>query len=284
MKKIIVLIFFLYGCESIFYEEFTIKYPKIEQKNSEFYKVKKGDNLYSISKRFNIPIKKIIKYNRINEPFKIFPNQRIFLPNNTSYKVKKGDTLYSISRKFKSNIYSISKLNKLKNMNQIKVGQKILIPEYFATNINKTKLNKKKANPKVKQVKTKSKFNSTQKFIWPIKGEILIKYGSGDPGFYNDGINIKSKLGTVVKASNDGEIIYSGNEIPGYGNLILIKHNKNWITAYAHLDKIEKRKGDLVKKGQSIGIVGNTGNVKDIQLHFEIRKGKNAVNPLNHLS
>ena len=64
----------------------------------------------------------------------------------------------------------------------------------------------------------------------------------------------------------------------------LIKHNKNWITAYAHLEKIEKTKGDLVKRGQSIGVVGNTGNVKDIQLHFEIRKGKNAVNPLKHLS
>ena len=285
MKKLIVLIFFLYGCESIFYDEFTIKYPKIEQKSAEFYKVKKGDNLYSISKKFNISIKKIIKYNKINEPFKIFPNQRIFLPKNTSYKVKKGDTLYSISRKFKSNIYSISKLNKLKNINQIDVGQKILIPEYFSRNINNPESNKKKKiKLKVKQVQSNLKLSNTQKFIWPIKGEILIKYGSGAPGFFNDGINIKSTLGTVVKASNDGEIIYSGNEIPGYGNLILIKHNKNWITAYAHLDKIETRKGDLVKKGQTIGIVGNTGNVQDIQLHFEIRKGKNAVNPLKHLS
>ena len=285
MKKIILLIFFLYGCESIFYDEFTIKYNKIEpKKNVEFYKVKKGDNLYSISKKFNISIKKIIKYNRINEPFKIFPNQRIFLPKNIFYKVKKGDTLYSISRKFKSNIYSISKLNKLKNINQIKEGQKILIPEYFPKNISNLKSNKKKIKSKAKYVKSRSKFSNTQKFIWPINGEILIKYGSGDPGFFNDGINIKSSLGTAVKASNDGEIIYSGNEIPGYGNLILIKHNKNWITAYAHLEKIGKKKGDLVKRGQPIGIVGNTGNVKDIQLHFEIRKGKNAVNPLKHLS
>ena len=101
MKKIILLIFFLYGCESIFYDEFTIKYPKIEPKKTDFYKVKKGDNLYSISKKFNISIKKIIKHNGIREPFKIYPNQRIFLPKNVFYRVKKGDTLYSISRKFK---------------------------------------------------------------------------------------------------------------------------------------------------------------------------------------
>ena len=82
------------------------------------------------------------------------------------------------------------------------------------------------------------------------------------PGFFNDGINISSRLGTVVKASREGEIVYSGNEIPGYGNLILIKHTQNWITAYAHLDKIIKVKGNIVKKGETIGFVGNTGNVK----------------------
>ena len=120
MKKIIILIFFLYGCESIFYDEFTIKYPKIEPKKTEFYKIKKGDNLYSISRKFNIPIKRIIKHNGIKEPFKIFPNQTIFLPKNTYYRVQKGDTLYSISRKFKSNVYSISELNTLKDINQIK--------------------------------------------------------------------------------------------------------------------------------------------------------------------
>ena len=87
-----------------------------------------------------------------------------------------------------------------------------------------------------------------------------------------------------VKASDDGKIIYTGNEIPGYGNLILIKHSKNWITSYAHLDEIFFKKDSSVKKGESIGSVGNSGNVKNPQLHFEIRKGKEAVDPLQYLS
>ncbi len=87
-----------------------------------------------------------------------------------------------------------------------------------------------------------------------------------------------------VRASNDGKVIYSGNEIPGYGNLVLIKHSSNWITAYAHLNKVLIEKGEKVKKGDNIGLVGNTGNVAKPQLHFEIRKGKDAVNPLKHLS
>ena len=169
---------------------------------------------------------------------------------------------------------------------QIKVNQKILIPEY----ILKPKKIKQKEKPLQKTenkkiIKKKLLTNKVDSdFIWPVKGKILNRFGSETPGFFNDGINISSNLGTSVKASLDGEIVYSGNEIPGYGNLILIKHSKNWITAYAHLEKIVKKKGNYVKKGETIGLVGKTGNVSEVQLHFEIRKGKEAVNPLKYLS
>ena len=113
--------------------------------------------------------------------------------------------------------------------------------------------------------------------------KLISKYGKSKEGFYNDGINIISQKGAVVISSEDGKVIYSGNEIPGYGNLILIKHSKNWITAYAHLSEVFIEKGRLVKKGEKIGSVGSTGNVRSPQLHFEIRKGKEAVNPLEFL-
>ena len=288
MKKfpLICLLFALFGCESIFFEEYKIINPKIYKKDFQYYKVIKGDNLYSISKKFNIPIQKIIKSNKITSPFKIFPNQKIFLPRNKVYTVKKGDTLYSISRKFKTDLFSLSVLNKLNNVNQITVNQKILIPDY----ILKPKKIRQKEKPlqKTENKKIIKKKLLTNKvdtdFIWPIKGKILNNFGSETPGFFNDVINISSNLGTSVKASLDGEIVYSGNEIPGYGNLILIKHSKNWITAYAHLEKIVKKKGNYVKKGETIGLVGKTGNVSEVQLHFEIRKGKEAVNPLKYLS
>ena len=288
MKRspVICLLFALFGCESIFFEEYKIINPKIYKKDFQYYKVIKGDNLYSISKKFNIPIQKIINSNKITSPFKIFPNQKIFLPRNKVYTVKKGDTLYSISRKFKTDLFSLSVLNKLNNVNQIKVNQKILIPDYILK--PKKIRQKEKSLQKTENKKIIKKKLLTNKvdtdFIWPVKGKILNNFGSETPGFFNDGINISSNLGTSVKASLDGEIVYSGNEIPGYGNLILIKHSKNWITAYAHLEKIVKKKGNYVKKGETIGLVGKTGNVSEVQLHFEIRKGKEAVNPLKYLS
>ena len=92
-------------------------------------------------------------------------------------------------------------------------------------------------------------------------------------------LNSESK----IKAAENGVVAYSGNELKGFGNLVLIKHSDGWITAYAHADKISVKKGMTVKKGQVIGEVGNTGNVKTPQLHFEVRKGTKASNPINYL-
>ena len=138
------LLFLILSCESFFFQEYTIIKPKIYKEKDKYYRVEKGDNLYSISKKFNIPIQKIIKSNKIESPFKIYPNQKIFLPKNQVYIVKKGDTLYSISRKFKSDIFSLSSLNRLNNVNQIKVNQKILIPDNFSKVIEKKSTKKKK--------------------------------------------------------------------------------------------------------------------------------------------
>ena len=280
---IVFLLVSLNNCEKFFYGEYEIydknKIKKDSRKN--IYIVKKGENLYLISKKFSISIDEIIKKNNIKSPFKIFPNQKLILPKKTIYTVIKGDTLYSISRKFNVDKYNLSKLNKLKTNNLIYVGQKLFIPNY--TRINKPKVDldsekiSKKKNTKIYQKKNKTIF------MWPVRGKVILKYGMIKPGLHNDGINIAARKGADVVASRQGKIIYAGNEIPGYGNLILIKHDKKWVTAYAHLAEIIITKGAQVKKGEKIGSVGSSGRVNTSQLHFEIRKGKRALNPREYL-
>ena len=295
MKFILSILFLLFSCESLIYTDYKI----VDNKNSNLntYKVRSGDNLYSISRKLNISISSLININKIAPPYKIFPKQNLILPKRSFHKVKKGETLYSISRRYKTDVYSISKLNNLKNINSINEGQslkiygdlKIETKNNYRSNVDKFNIKK---NDTKKSLKSKNKsnpnlkknFSKNSKFIWPVKGKLISKYGKSSDGFFNDGINIDSKMNANVKASSDGKVIYSGNEIPGYGNLVLIKHSQNWITAYAHLGKVSIEKGDKVKKGQIIGLVGKTGNVRKPQLHFEIRKGKEAVNPLKYLS
>jgi murein DD-endopeptidase MepM/ murein hydrolase activator NlpD len=116
-----------------------------------------------------------------------------------------------------------------------------------------------------------------------VRGSILINFGPGDSGTHNDGINIAAAKGTPIVASNDGIVAYSGNELRGFGNLILIKHADGWTTAYAHCDSILVKRGDRVRRGQTIAKVGATGAVSEPQLHFEIRRGTRALDPMSYL-
>ena len=291
MKNLIFLIFILVGCETYIYNDYKIIDVKNKKKEKAInfsgtnYLVKKGDNLYSISRKFKISIQELIRKNNIVEPYKIFPNQKIFIPKNYIHKVKKGDTLYSISRKYETNIFELSKINNIKDINNLVEGQKLKISNeiFYKKKVKnaKNKINKKKEKKKLKKTLNKSKDKAM--FLWPVKGEIVSSYGKNKQGFYNDGININSREGSKVISSADGKVIYSGNEIPGYGNLVLIKHSKNWITAYAHLNEVFIQKGKIVKRGEKIGSVGSTGNVQTPQLHFEIRKGKESVDPMRLL-
>ena len=108
-------------------------------------------------------------------------------------------------------------------------------------------------------------------------------FGTLGKGRKNDGINIKAPLGSDVKAADKGVVAYAGNELKGFGNLILIKHPDGWITAYAHNQKLLVKKGQTVVKGEKIATVGQTGGVDGPQLHFEVRAGKKAVNPRKYL-
>ncbi|MEA2933463.1 MAG: hypothetical protein QOD74_109 [Variibacter sp.] len=121
-------------------------------------------------------------------------------------------------------------------------------------------------------------------FRWPVRGRVIAGYGAKTNGQQNDGINIAVPEGTSVKASEDGVVAYAGNELKGYGNLVLVKHSNGFVTAYAHASEVTVKRGDTVKRGQIIAKAGQTGSVSSPQLHFEIRKGSSPVDPSQHLS
>jgi murein DD-endopeptidase MepM/ murein hydrolase activator NlpD len=121
-------------------------------------------------------------------------------------------------------------------------------------------------------------------FIWPVQGRIISGFGSKPGGLVNDGINIAAPAGTPIRASQDGTVAYAGNELRGYGNLLLVRHENGWMTAYAHAGELLVTRGDRVKRGQTIARVGASGSVGEPQLHFEIRQGTRSVDPTRYLS
>jgi len=121
------------------------------------------------------------------------------------------------------------------------------------------------------------------RFLWPVKGRVISSFGTKPDGMNNDGINIAAPKGAPVVAADNGVVAYAGNELRGFGNLLLIKHDGGWITAYAHLDRMDVERGVRVKRGERIGTVGQTGSVNAPQLHFELRKGSAVVDPRDQM-
>jgi murein DD-endopeptidase MepM/ murein hydrolase activator NlpD len=121
-------------------------------------------------------------------------------------------------------------------------------------------------------------------FRWPVKGRIIAGFGPRSNGTQNDGINLAVPEGTPIKAADDGVVAYAGNELKGYGNLVLIRHAGGYVSAYANASNITVKRGETVKRGQVIAHAGQTGNVTSPQLHFEIRKGSTPVDPTKYLS
>ncbi len=121
-------------------------------------------------------------------------------------------------------------------------------------------------------------------FRWPVRGRIISGFGAKPSGQRNDGINLAVPEGTTVKAAEAGTVIYAGNELEGYGNLVLIRHADEWVSAYAHNSEIKVKKGDKVRRGQTVAAAGMSGSVTSPQVHFELRKKAKPVNPLDYLA
>jgi murein DD-endopeptidase MepM/ murein hydrolase activator NlpD len=130
-------------------------------------------------------------------------------------------------------------------------------------------------------VSNQDKAAAGPEFRWPVRGRVISGFGAKGG---NEGINIAVPEGTPVKAAEGGTVAYAGNELKGYGNLVLIRHDDGWVSAYAHNGEISVKRGDKVKRGQTIAKSGQTGNVSAPQLHFELRKGSTPVDPLPHLA
>ncbi|MBL4692240.1 MAG: M23 family metallopeptidase [Magnetovibrio sp.] len=273
--------------------------------------VGRGDTVYSIARRHKLSPRDVIEANNLLPPYELNVGQRLKLPQGNIHTVQNGEYIALIAKRYRADTFALARINGIRPPYTIFPGQKLRIPRSgnAATNIqvasraapqssSTSKLwIKPRATPTPKKsasswrkssARAKAKVpnppaRSGSKFSWPLKGKIISSFGSKEKGLQNDGVNIAAVRGTLVKASENGVVAYAGNEIRGFGNLLLIKHKGGWVTAYAHNDTLLVKRGDKVMRGQNISKVGSTGSVTSPQLHFELRKGSNAVNPHKYL-
>jgi lipoprotein YgeR len=197
------------------------------------------------------------------------------------YTVKRGDTLYRISRATGTSVKDLARLNNISPPYTIEVGQKL--------KVNGSASSSKKSASKGKTAKVTPSYTVPQSswppvgqrcWIWPASGKVVVPYSLSEGG--NKGIDIAAARGTPVYASGAGKVVYVGNQLRGYGNLIMIKHGEDYITAYAHNDTMLVNNGQNVKAGQKIATMGSTGT-DSVKLHFQIRYKATAIDPQRYL-
>ncbi len=342
------------------------------------------DNLYSVARAHNVPIRDLIQWNGLDPPYDLKPGQVLRLPPRREHVVAANETLYSISRRYGVDMTTLARNNAIEPPYNIAVGRHLQLPAptvvaadasgrspaavsaqpnsaapaavpaaapaplpppastaptavptsasiypaveevplaplpsasqagdmkpaNAAPTPRRDATEEAAANAAVPPIAPEPKSqiqtaalpevlpeprpdaaivppDNGESFIWPLRGKVLSAFGEKKGGEHNDGINIEAKRGEPIRAAADGTVIYAGNELRGFGNLVLIKHANGWTTAYAHNDSLSVHRGAQVKRGQVIAKAGSTGSVSSPQLHFEIRRGTHAVNPSDYLT
>jgi murein DD-endopeptidase MepM/ murein hydrolase activator NlpD len=228
--------------------------------------------------------------------------------------VAPGETLSKISRLYRKPIGVIAKANNIRPTAPLKIGDRLTIPglrtssakptagpdvaqaratvpdaakdvvsEHHTASLASSSVDSSAKDAVKDSVKKVEGTGSLPTFRWPANGRVIASFGTSPNGVQNDGINLALPEGTSVKAAEDGVVAYAGNELKGYGNLILVRHPNGYVTAYAHAKELLVKRGDPIKRGQVIARSGQTGNVNAPQLHFEIRKGASPLDPMRFL-
>jgi len=232
--------------------------------------------------------------------------------------VNHGDTLLSIARRNHVSVPELAKANNIDPTAKLKLGMKLIVPGAKTAAVTpatvvataqpaavaappatklavvtpdpQQKARLAQSSPTAEDVATENPVKAADAtgalptFRWPVRGKVITSYGAKTNGKANDGINLAVPERTPVKAAEDGVVAYSGNELKGYGNLVLVRHSNGYVTAYAHASELLVKRGDTIKRGQIIAKSGQSGEVGSPQLHFEIRKGSSPVDPLQFLN
>jgi murein DD-endopeptidase MepM/ murein hydrolase activator NlpD len=228
--------------------------------------------------------------------------------------VAPGESLMGIARKYHKSVRQVADANRLRYDAPLRIGDRLTIPgtvasapqqqhapapvasrfpppmvqqskpaaPQTASNDNHSKIHVASPAAEAEKEVTSSNGGAPQ-FRWPVRGRVISGFGPMTNGQQNDGVNLSVPEGTSIRAAEDGTVAYAGNELKGYGNLLLVRHANGYVTAYAHASELMVKRGDVVRRGQIIAKSGATGTVTSPQLHFEIRKGSLPVDPMTYL-
>ncbi len=263
--------------------------------------VRSGDSLLGVAREHNVDAVDLAEINSLEAPYALKVGEELVLPGSSAARRMASSRrvqpvtvarkrVNAKSRKTRTVAIPVARPKNIKTVKVVTPHKKVALqrlnkrsikkPVKFAR-IEKALVKKKPVfkAPAKKRLLKRRQASTENQFRWPIRGRVISEFGKKPNGTKNDGINLSVPTGAAIVAAEGGTVVYSGNELKGFGNLVLIRHKNGWSTAYAHVSKMLVKKGQKVRRGQVIAKAGQTGSVSRPQLHFEIRRGTTPVNP-----
>jgi murein DD-endopeptidase MepM/ murein hydrolase activator NlpD len=267
----------LAGCASRNGPPASVHYDKAV---SPYHVVKKGDSIASIAQKYGMDKRELIRVNGLESPYRIVKGQRL-LVRPTPKKSSEQDDQDDQGAPATEEVGSVPEDEEGVNVKLLPGG-----PEQGAgLKENRFKGESDDGYAEGEGGASLAAPQAAAGYTWPTQGAVTRTFNPAGQGkAQNDGINIAAAKGSPVVAANNGVVAHAGNQLRGFGNVVLVKHDNEMMTVYAHLDKVSVKKGDVVNAGQKLGTVGQTGTVKEPQLHFEIRKGRKPIDPGKYLN
>jgi murein DD-endopeptidase MepM/ murein hydrolase activator NlpD len=272
--------------------------------------VAKGETLFAVSRRTGVDVTDLISANSLQAPYGVRAGQSLIIPPLRYHHVAQGETVSSIARRYDITLLDIVRINNLAEPYGVVIGQNIKLPSDDAEILATTAPLKIPA-PRVASVPAPlpspakppvvvaspvvilptpapitpprpATLAEAPRFIWPVRGRVVAGFGDLGNGRFNDGVNLAVTRGESVKVAADGVVLFA-QTMRGFGNLVLVRHAGNWLTAYAHNDVLLVSRGTAVRRGEIIARAGQSGTVSSPQLHFEVRRGSKPLNPLQYM-
>jgi len=225
--------------------------------------VEPGDTLLGIALAEKVPLGLLAEANGLSAPYVIKVGQKLIIPRTRRHTIEQGDTGFSLSYRYAVPWKDIAVANGIEPSAPLRIGQDLLIPTVLD--------------------RPSSSAFTPKSFVWPLSGNIRRAWRPRGAADYHDGLDIEAPKGSAVRATAPGTVIFADQEKSQFGYLVVIDHGNGWHSAYGSLERVTVKKGEQVKQGERVGLVGDTSVTRRTELHFELRKDGKPVDPLAEL-
>jgi len=244
--------------------------PAIPPSQESEHVVKAGETLGGIAQRAQVPRVLIIEANRLTPPYAVRAGQKLTIPRTRHHTVGRGDTRFTIAYLYGVPWSEIAVANNLAVNAELHSGQKLLIPSVIG---------RPTAEPS-----EPADTATAARFAWPLAGTVRRGFTArAASANYHEGLDIRTPVGSAVRASAAGKVLFAGDEPRQFGKLVVVEHDGGWQSAYAFLSRVTVKEGDSVRQGERVGLSGQTGMARGPELHFELRRNNRPVDPAPQL-